>query len=192
MVSFWGAQAVTTGWTAGMDLAQLRACIARFEEDCASLRTQLAAKDREIAALREALIDARIFAVNWRDDRYVNKAMALLVKIEAALSGAPAPAPAEDQSEYGPMVYGDQTQPTVYPSASVRAPDPAEAMRAKCDEAVAAHTQPEDSTLYKLASPEEQAIMRACNRLVVNIRFAIASAALKGNGEKTEKENGNG
>ena len=158
---------MTTGWTAGMDLAQLRACIARFEEDCASLRTQLAAKDREIAALREALIDARIFAVNWRDDRYVNKAMALLVKIEAALSGAPAPAPAEDQSEYGPMVYGDQTQPTVYPSASARAPDPAEAVRAQC-EAIADGMAVSHSGMGPIEMRRK-------------IRDAIA--ALKGNGE---------
>ena len=66
-----------------MDLAQLRACIARFEEDCASLRTQLAVKDREIAAL-QGLLRVTLEALP--------QGVRLRARIEAALSAPPAPA----------------------------------------------------------------------------------------------------
>lgn len=101
-----------------------------YAEHFAGNPTTLAAKDREIAALREALTKARISLV-WFDNKYHHASRHptyLYAEIDAALSASPAPDPAEDQSEYGPMVYSDQTQPTVYPSSSVRAPDPAEAM----------------------------------------------------------------
>jgi hypothetical protein len=82
------------------------------------------------------------------------------------------------RSAYAPTLFAkghlfDQARAAI---AAVREweADPAEAMRAKCDEAVASHEQPETGTIYKLADPQEQAIMRACNRLVINIRIAIA------------------
>ena len=62
-------------WTAGMDSRQLRACIARFEDETKALRAR-------VAKLEAALEEARIDFEMWHETTSI-------AKIDAALKDAP-------------------------------------------------------------------------------------------------------
>ena len=87
----------------------------KHEESLSETHRQISDKDREIAALRDLLMIVRPLV----------KTQDLDNRIAAALSGSPAPDLAE-WDEIGDRDVGFMRVP--------RAPNPAEAMRAKCEE----------------------------------------------------------
>jgi hypothetical protein len=99
-----------TEWTAGMDAAQLRACIARFEEERAALRVE---NTRLREALEAGLRDCKRYAEDHDDEwvpQRVDDALAEAAAIrarrgalnEATTAPAPSSGPARARSPSTP------------------------------------------------------------------------------------------
>jgi hypothetical protein len=188
--------------------AALRAALPHLAPQPTQAMSKEAAQAREIAALREALsrsdgaIQKAAMYLGSTDEWTDQETM--IADFEARLSGSPAPDLVEDQSEYGPMVYSDQTQPTVYPSASVRAPIPAEAMRHRIKQLETARDTWAEA--YRRASVDRECAAEAmrvktldeCEVIArgegcdwwASRRVADAIAALKDKGEGRQPETG--
>jgi hypothetical protein len=125
---------------------------------------------REIAALREALAEARGWVQDDVDADHRHRGQDVLDRIDAVLNGSPAAA--EIDKDWDMKMPRIEWPPTT--------PDPAEAMRAKCEEIVEAElvdsaeaAHPDDGDVYAAASAAYYALRTVRTRI----------AALKGNGE---------
>ena len=144
--------------------------IARWTDYAATLETEREAKDREIAALREALKDAQ----------HRLRGAGMLGSDEARaddVKGSPAPWPpgdchdARSCAEHGECMYVG----CPHSKCKLPAPDPAEAMRARC-EAIIRDNCITDTPTGKQFRPRRHNDEHG-------LFYADAIAALKGNGE---------